>query len=208
MSVDSVQLLEVTPPKVVQPAFADVVKAREDMERTRDEAQAYANAVVPKATGEAAAMVTNAEGYKQQMVDRAKGDSARFTDILQAYQKNPKVVSERMYLRTMQDILSHTPKVIVESKGQPVINLHMPARSPAAVSSPTSSAAEPRRPYLWPRRSHRRSVRWRCRPLCQEPVHEELGLECDHCGIGAGAAGVGKLLFRIHDPDRRGAAIW
>ena len=87
-------------------------------------------------------MVTNAEGYKQQVVDRAKGDSARFTDILQAYQKNPKVVSERMYLRTMQDILSHTPKVIVESKGQPVIYLHMPARTPMAVSSPTSSAAE------------------------------------------------------------------
>ncbi|MGC9215113.1 FtsH protease activity modulator HflK [Acidithiobacillus sp.] len=142
VSVDSIQLLDATPPKVVQPAFADVVKAREDMERARDEARAYANAVVPKATGEAAAMVTNAEGYKQQVVDRAKGDSARFTDILQAYQKNPKVVSERMYLRTMQDILGHTPKVIVESKGQPVIYLHMPARTPAAVSSPTRSAAE------------------------------------------------------------------
>jgi membrane protease subunit HflK len=97
--------------------------------------------VIPKAKGEAAAMVTNAEGYKQQVVDRAKGDSARFTDILQAYRKNPKVVSERMYLHTMQVILSHTQKVIIESKGQPVIYLHMPAKTPVAVHSPTSSTA-------------------------------------------------------------------
>ena len=141
VSVDTVQLLEVSPPKVVQPAFTEVTAAREDMERARNEAQAYASSVIPKAKGEAAAMVTNAEGYKQQVVDRAKGDSARFTDILQAYQKNPKVVSERMYLRTMQDILSHTQKVIIESKGQPVIYLHMPARIPAAVTSLTSPAA-------------------------------------------------------------------
>lgn len=141
VSIDTVQLLEVSPPKVVQPAFTEVTAAREDMERARNEAQAYASSVIPKAKGEAAAMVMNAEGYKQQVVDRAKGDSARFTDILQAYQKNPKVVSERMYLRTMQDILSHTQKVIIESKGQPVIYLHMPARIPAAVTSLTSSAA-------------------------------------------------------------------
>ncbi|HUX17893.1 MAG TPA: FtsH protease activity modulator HflK, partial [Acidithiobacillus sp.] len=140
VSIDTVQLLEVSPPKVVQPAFTEVTAAREDMERARNEAQAYASSVIPKAKGEAAAMVTNAEGYKQQVVDRAEGDSARFTDILQAYQKNPKVVSERMYLRTMQDILSHTQKVIIESKGQPVIYLHMPARIPAAASL-TSSAA-------------------------------------------------------------------
>jgi membrane protease subunit HflK len=98
--------------------------------------------VIPKAQGEAGAMVTNAEGSKQQVVDRAKGDSARFTDILQAYQKNPTGVSERMYLHTMQDILSHTQKVIIESKGQPVIYLHMPARTPTmAVKSPTNSVA-------------------------------------------------------------------
>ncbi|MHB8367585.1 MAG: protease modulator HflK, partial [Acidithiobacillus sp.] len=141
VTVDAVQLLEVGPPKAVQPAFTEVTSAREDMERARDEAQAYASSVIPKAKGEAAAMVTNAEGYKQQVVDRAKGDSARFTDILQAYQKNPKVVSERMYLHTMQDILSHTQKVIIESKGQPVIYLHMPAKTPVAVNSPTNSAA-------------------------------------------------------------------
>ena len=107
----------------------------------RPNAQAYASSVIPDAQGDANAMVTNAEGYKQRVVDRAKGDSARFTDILQAYQKNPKVVSERMYLHTMQDILSHTQKVIIESKGQPVIYLHMPVRAPMAVKGPTNSAA-------------------------------------------------------------------
>ncbi|WP_298167558.1 FtsH protease activity modulator HflK [Acidithiobacillus sp.] len=141
VTVDAVQLLQVESPKAVQPAFTEVTTAREDMERARNEAQAYASSVIPKAKGEAAAMVTNAEGYKQQVVDRAKGDSARFTDILQAYRKNPKVVSERMYLHTMQVILSHTQKVIIESKGQPVIYLHMPAKTPVAVHSPTSSTA-------------------------------------------------------------------
>ncbi|MCK9187562.1 FtsH protease activity modulator HflK [Acidithiobacillus sp.] len=141
VTVEAVQLLEVGPPKAVQPAFTEVTSAREDMKRARNEAQAYASSVIPKAKGEAAAMVTKAEAYKQQVVDRAKGDSVRFTDILQAYQKNPKVVSERMYLHTMQDILSHTQKVIIESKGQPVIYLHMPAKTPVAVNSPTNSAA-------------------------------------------------------------------
>ena len=141
VTVNSVQLLQVAPPKAVQPAFTEVTTAREDMERVRNEAQAYASSVIPDAQGDADAMVTNAEGYKQRVVDRAKGDSARFTDILQAYQKNPKVVSERMYLHTMQDILSHTQKVIIESKGQPVIYLHMPVRAPMAVKGPTNSAA-------------------------------------------------------------------
>ncbi len=141
ITVDAVQLLEVGPPKAVQPAFLDVTAAREDLERARNEAQAYANNIVPRARGEASAMVTGAEAYKQQVVDRAKGDSARFLDILGAYEKNPKVVSERMYLQTMQDILSHTQKVIIEGKGQPVIYMPMAGHQEHQAGSSTGAAA-------------------------------------------------------------------
>ena len=152
--VDTMRLLDVGPPKAVQPAFTDVTAAREDMERLRNEAQAYASAVIPKSKGEAAAMITNAEAYKQQVVDHAKGDSARFTDILQAYEKNPKVVSERMYLQTMQNILSHTRKVIVEGKERPVIHLHLPTAGGSPTDSifaaPAVSMAPPMAPTVSP----------------------------------------------------------
>ncbi len=153
ITVNSIQVISLQTPKAVQPAYTAVMAAREDMARSRHEAEAYASSIIPKAKGEAATMLTAAQAYQQQVVDRAKGDAARFTDLLQAYQKNPQVVSERMYLHTMQDILSSTPKVILDSHGKAVINLQMPEqsshvpvavdRSAAPVTAPATSAVAP-----------------------------------------------------------------
>ncbi|MFA7495309.1 MAG: FtsH protease activity modulator HflK [Acidithiobacillus sp.] len=139
VTIDSVQVLSMSPPKAVHAAFTDVTTAREDMARSRHDAEAYASSIIPKAKGEAAAMVTAAEAYKERVVDRAKGDSARFTDLLQAYQKNPQVVSERMYLHTMQDILGKTQKVIMDSQGTAVIHLQLPTSSPSLPAAATRS---------------------------------------------------------------------
>ncbi|MBU2739045.1 FtsH protease activity modulator HflK [Acidithiobacillus concretivorus] len=143
VTINAVQILSIHLPKSVQASYTDVMTAREDMARSRREAEAYASSIIPKAKGEAATMVTAAQAYKLQVVDRAKGDAARFTDLLQAYQKNPQVVSERMYLHTMQDILGSTQKVIMDSHGKAVIYLHMPEKAtvhPSASTRPVESA--------------------------------------------------------------------
>ena len=140
VTIRSVQILSIQLPKTVQSANTEVMTAREDMVRARREAEAYASSIIPKAKGEAATMLTAAQAYQLQVVDHAKGDAARFTDLLQAYQQNPRVVSERMYLHTMQDILGNTPKVIMDSHGKAVINLHMPDQPVVQPSAATHSA--------------------------------------------------------------------
>ncbi|WP_414039101.1 FtsH protease activity modulator HflK [Acidithiobacillus sp. M4-SHS-6] len=140
VTIHAVQIIGIHLPKSVQSANTEVMTAREDMARFRREAEAYASSIIPKAKGEAATILTAAQAYKLKVVDHAKGDAARFTDLLRAYQKNPQVVSERMYLHTMQDILGSTPKIIMDSHGKAVIDLHMPEKSVVQPSATTKSA--------------------------------------------------------------------
>ncbi|HXH72554.1 MAG TPA: FtsH protease activity modulator HflK [Mariprofundaceae bacterium] len=116
ISVTTVKLRDVQPPERVIKEFKDVASAREDRERAKNEAQAYANDIIPKARGEAKKMVLDAEAYEQSLVDRAKGEAKRFESILAAYQKAPEVTRKRLYLETMQEVLSKADKVIVEGK--------------------------------------------------------------------------------------------
>jgi modulator of FtsH protease HflK len=117
MNITTVNLQNVQPPDQVQSAFDDAVRAGQDRERSKNEGQAYANDVVPKAKGVAARLIEEANGYKQSVIATAQGDSARFRQILSEYEKAPQVTRERMYLETMQQILSTTSKVIVDQKG-------------------------------------------------------------------------------------------
>ncbi|PKY09958.1 HflK protein [Acidithiobacillus marinus] len=141
VTIRSVQIISIHIPKAVESANTKVMTAQEDMARIRREAEAYASSIIPKAKGEAATMLTAAQAYKMQVIDHAKGDAARFNELLQAYQKNPEVVSERMYLHTMQEILGNAPKVIMDSHGKAVINLHMPDSSIVQPSATTKSGA-------------------------------------------------------------------
>jgi membrane protease subunit HflK len=108
----------VHPPKEVSDAFKDVASAREDKSRITNEAEAYRNDLLPKARGEAAQYVNQAEGYKQSVIRRAEGDAARFLSVLKEYDKAKDVTRERLYLETMEEILSNpdVEKILLSDK--------------------------------------------------------------------------------------------
>jgi membrane protease subunit HflK len=124
INVTTVNLQGAAAPEQVQPAFEDVVRAQQDRERFKNEGQAYANDVVPRARGIAARLIEESNGYRQSVISTAQGDTARFTQILTEYQKAPAVTRERMYLETMQQILGSTSKIIIDQKaGQSLLYL-------------------------------------------------------------------------------------
>ncbi len=106
----------VRPPEQVQAAFDDVLKAGQERERAKNEAQAYANDVVPRAVGSASRLKAEADAYKARIVAQAQGDGQRFKSVLAEYQKAPQVTRDRMYLETMQQIYSNVSKVMVDSR--------------------------------------------------------------------------------------------
>ncbi|HZW24674.1 MAG TPA: FtsH protease activity modulator HflK [Gallionella sp.] len=104
------------PPEQVQAAFDDAVKAGQDRERQKNEGQAYANDVVPRARGTASRLLQEAEGYKASVIANAEGDASRFKQILVEYEKAPGVTRERMFLDMQQQVLSNVSKVLVDQK--------------------------------------------------------------------------------------------
>ena len=116
-----VQLLSVDPPDEVIAAYRDVTAAQQDLQRKRNEAESYANQVVPEARGAAARIVQEAEGYKTQAVQEAQGQTSRFNQIYAQYKNAPDVTRERIYLETMEHVLAGASKVIVDSKGPGVV---------------------------------------------------------------------------------------
>jgi membrane protease subunit HflK len=104
------------PPEQVQAAFDDVLKAGQERERAKNEAQAYANDVVPRATGTASRLKEESEAYKARIVAQAQGDAQRFSSVLAEYQRAPQVTRDRMYTDAMQQIYTNTTKVLVDSK--------------------------------------------------------------------------------------------
>ncbi|HEY9094614.1 MAG TPA: FtsH protease activity modulator HflK [Hydrogenophaga sp.] len=106
----------VRPPEQVQAAFDDVLKAGQERERAKNEAQAYANDVVPRARGAASRLTEEAEGYRARIVAQAEGDANRFSSVLAEYQKAPQVTRDRMYVDSMQQIYGNVTKVMVDSK--------------------------------------------------------------------------------------------
>lgn len=115
--VSKLTMQNAQPPEQVQAAFDDAVRAGQDRERFKNEGEAYANDVVPRAKGVAARLIEEANGYRQSVINTAQGDAARFRQILAEYEKAPQVTRERMYLETMQQVLGATSKVVVDQKG-------------------------------------------------------------------------------------------
>ena len=116
IQVSNVNLVDAQPPDEVQNAFEDAIKAREDEQRLINEAEAYANEVVPKARGASARLMEESQAYQQKAIARAEGESSRFLQLLAEYEKAPAVTRERMYLDAMQDILSQTGALMVDVK--------------------------------------------------------------------------------------------
>ena len=114
--VTQVQMQKVDPPTQVIDSFRDVQAARADLERAQNEAQTYANRVVPEARGRAAQILQSAEAYREQTVAEAKGQASRFSQVYEQYKKAPDVTRERLYLETMERIFSGTDKVILDTQ--------------------------------------------------------------------------------------------
>ncbi len=122
--VSEVNLQQVQPPEQVQGSFADAIKAREDQQRLKNEAEAYANDRLPRARGGAARQTAEASAYRDRVVARAKGDASRFTAVLREYQKAPRVTRERLYLDAMAEVLGSSSKILLDvNKGNPMLYL-------------------------------------------------------------------------------------
>jgi membrane protease subunit HflK len=132
----------VRPPEQVQASFDDVLKAGQERERAKNEAQAYANDVIPRAVGAASRLKQEAEAYKSRVIAQAQGDSQRFRSVYAEYQKAPQVTRDRMYLDAMQEIYGNVTKVVVESKqGSSLLYLPLDKVMQAAGAGTTSQAA-------------------------------------------------------------------
>ncbi|MDD5363798.1 MAG: FtsH protease activity modulator HflK [Gallionellaceae bacterium] len=116
VSISKVNMQNAQPPEQVQAAFDDAVKAGQDRERFRNEGQAYANDVIPRAKGIAARLTEESMGYKQRVINNAEGEADRFSKVLVEYTKAPQVTRERMYQDAMQQVMSSTTKVMVDDK--------------------------------------------------------------------------------------------
>ena len=130
----------VRPPEQVQAAFDDVLKAGQERERAKNEAQAYANDVIPRAVGSASRLKEEADAYKSKIVAQSQGDGQRFSSVLAEYQKAPQVTRDRMYLDSMQQIYSNVTKVLVDSK-QGSNLLYLPLDKVMQMSGQESGAA-------------------------------------------------------------------
>lgn len=142
--VQQVQLQKVDPPSQVINSFRDVQAARSDQERMQNEAQTYANQVIPGARGQAAKILQAAEGYKQQVVAEAKGQSSRFLQVYDEYKKAPEVTRERIYLETMERVLGSSDKLIYDGgkSGHGVLP-YLPLSELTTRRPPASVASQP-----------------------------------------------------------------
>ncbi len=131
----------VRPPEQVQASFDDVLKAGQERERSKNEAQAYANDVIPRAVGSASRLKEEADAYKARVVAQAQGDAQRFRSVYTEYQKAPQVTRDRMYLDTMQQVYGNVTKVLVESR-QGSSLLYLPLEKILQMGGGTSGATE------------------------------------------------------------------
>jgi membrane protease subunit HflK len=115
--ISQVNVVDAQPPDAVRPAFDDVIRAREDEQRAQNQAQQYANQVIPEARGEAQRRIEQANAYKEEVIARAEGDASRFQQLLSEYSKAPQVTRERMYIEAMQDVMAASSKVMVDVEG-------------------------------------------------------------------------------------------
>ncbi len=116
IQVTSVNLQDSQPPDAVQDAFQDATKAREDMERYKNEAQAYANEILPQARGEAARMIQDSLAYKERVIANAEGDADRFLKLLKEYKRAPEVTRNRLYMDSIESVLSNSSKLMIDVK--------------------------------------------------------------------------------------------
>jgi modulator of FtsH protease HflK len=149
ITISTVTIQNAQPPEQVQAAFDDAVKAGQDRERQKNEGQSYANDVIPRARGTAARLGEEAQGYRQRVIANAEGDASRFRQVLTEYAKAPAVTRERIYIETMQSVLTSTSKIMMDYRGQgnllylPLDKIMQNAGAPGTEAAPPRAAPEP-----------------------------------------------------------------
>ena len=145
ITVTQVNVQSAAAPREVQEAFDDVIRAREDEQRARNQAESYANGVVPEARGQAQRIIEDANGYRDEVIARAKGEADRFTKLVGEYRKAPDVTRQRLYLETMQEVYSNTSKVLVTAKDGQNNLLYLPldkmVEGSRSASAPSTSVS-------------------------------------------------------------------
>lgn len=140
IAISRVTMQNAQPPEQVQAAFDDAVKAGQDRERQKNEGEAYANDVIPRAVGNAARLIEQSNGYKERVIARALGDASRFEQILVEYSKAPDVTRERLYLDMMQQVFSNSSKIMIDQESGNNL-LYLPLDKLVQISGPAAAAA-------------------------------------------------------------------
>jgi modulator of FtsH protease HflK len=139
--ISTVTMQNAQPPEQVQASFDDAVRAKQDRERLKNEGEAYANDILPRAKGAAARLMEEAGGHKERVVANAQGDAARFSSVVAEYERAPQVTRERIYLETIQQVMQNTSKVVVDQKnGQNL--LYLPLDKLMQMSGATQPSAD------------------------------------------------------------------
>jgi len=173
ITVTQVNLQSAAAPREVQEAFDDVIRAREDEQREKNQAESYANGVIPEARGQAQRMLEEAAGYREAVISRAQGEADRFSKLVAEYRKAPEVTRQRLYLETMQEVMSNTSKVLVTGESGQNNLLYLPldkminsrgnsdSASSSSAMAPAGAAAQGTRlpPELDPREVRTRESR-------------------------------------------------
>jgi membrane protease subunit HflK len=164
IQITSVNLQDAQPPEQVQGAFEDAIKAREDQQRLINEAEAYANDVIPKARGAAARRIQEAEAYKEQVIAKSTGEVSRFIKLLIEYRKAPEVTRQRLYIESIEAVLAKTKTVMIDAKGSNNL-LYLPldkiaqtqehSMKPETVASKTHTVVKNKSARVEPRASAR-----------------------------------------------------
>ncbi len=146
--INQVVVDDVNPPEDVRPAFEDVIEAREDEQRYQNQAQQYANRVIPEARGEAQRQIEQANAYKEEVIARAEGDASRFDQLLLEYQKAPEVTRQRMYIDSIQDVMTASSKIMIDVEGGNNM-LYVPLDKILEQNTSVTGAARPRSAAEW-----------------------------------------------------------
>ena len=144
VQVAAIQLQNVNPPEAVAAAFKDVTNAKEDREKLINQSQSYRNDILPRAKGEAAQMVNQAKGYAQARLNRAQGETNRFLATLKEYNQAKDIITKRIYIETMEDILPTIDKVIIDGKGGERVLPYLPLDRLKPKPGASASAEEPK----------------------------------------------------------------
>jgi modulator of FtsH protease HflK len=143
VQIAAVQLQDVDPPEAVAAAFKDVTNAKEDREKLINQSQSYRNDILPRAKGEAAQMVNQAKGYAQARLNRAQGETNRFLAMLKEYNQGKDIITKRLYIETMEEILPSIDKVIIDGKGGERVLPYLPLERLKTKSAVTAEEGKP-----------------------------------------------------------------